>query len=303
MLLDGVAAKAILPKWGKPEGYFDIPDSLLRRFPVLRTSPVRAAPAASSGRVYQDSNSHGSVTGAYPYGLLLGCPAGATARRYWAWFAILLFAFFFILFADLLSATISRGVKYPSVVNSATSVLITIALTLIFLCAVWSVNIVFRSPPDWPIMFNRRTREVAYFEVKLPHFFRFWRPVQSSVVVRNWQDAQFRVYKTVHFTGAGLKQLFELALLWGDEEQPTTLKDFVLIGDKFISGDEPCLRIWEHIRRYMDESGPILERGEALREPPNNNPPLRFPKHLEEAAGGAPLSAEQIETMGLGQHG
>lgn len=143
-------------------------------------------------------------------------------------------------------------------------------------------------------MFNRKTRNVAYFKVALPNFLKFWCPAKSVVVVRAWEDAHFRIYKAVQFTGVGLKMSFELALLWGDEENPTLLKEFVFVGDNFSWGEEPCLQIWEHIRRYMEEKGSILNEGETLRKPVNANPALRFPKHLEDAAGGVRLTPDQI---------
>lgn len=299
MLLDDAARKIVLEKWGKPEGYFEIPGSLINRFGCLRTYPVRAAKAAANEPVYLDANSHGSIVGAYPDALLVGSPFGRATTTYWVWFAIALCGFSFLLFLWMLTFVMSRAVSYPSVLAVINCTIVITALIIIVLTGIWCRNLLLQSPPDWPIMFNRKTKEVAYFPVRLPRFFKFWCPTKPVVSVRSWNDAHFRIYKTTQFTGVGFKQVFELALLWGDENNPSMLKELVFVGDNFTWGDEPCLQIWEHIRRYMEGTGNIINEGESLRKPRNANSPLRFPPHIEQAAGGAQMTPDQIAAKGI----
>ncbi len=298
MFVREIDKEILLPKTGEPERTFDIPEELKRRVPFLKKAPVRGAPALGSGPVSKVARSYGTIIGAYPNALLVGSPAGRSVRQFFVWIAILmgivfLFPISFTLIGDVYR--FGSGDVWFSDVIGALLFFFVFVLDCFFL--IWCINIIFRAPPDWPIMFNKHTRQVACFQVGFPHFFKFWQPVRSDLIVRSWDEAHFRTYKAVQFTGALFREMSEIAILWGDEKDPRRLKDVVRLGDTFNAGDEPCIQVWEHIRRYMEEGGPVLNDGESLRKPTNDNPPLRFPKHLEEAAGGAPLSAEQIETM------
>lgn len=289
----------LLPKSSEPEHLFDISDELKRRVPFLKSDPVRGGPACRSGPVSKVARTYGTIIGAYPSALLVGSPAGRSVRQFFVWTSIsmgigFLFPIVFALMGD--AHRLRNGDIWLADVIGVLLLLFLLAADCLFV--VWCANIIIKAPPDWPIMFNRRTRQVAYFQVGFPNFFKFWRPMHSGLVVRSWDDAHFRTYKVIQFTGALFRETSEIAVLWGDEKDPRRLKDVVRLGDTFNAGDEPCIEIWEHIRRYMEEGGPVLNDGESLRRPTNNNPPLRFPKYLEEAAGGAPLSAEQIERMG-----
>lgn len=288
----------LLPKWHRPDSVFDIPDELKERFAFLKRSPHRGAPAQGSGPVSTVARTYGTIVGAYQNALLVGSPVGKSERQFlgWAYMAIAV-AFFFPMIYILLDNIVQISLGDLSGANIIGVMMFAVLLGVDCLFIMWCYNAARRSPSDWPIMFNRVSRQIAYFEVGFPTFFRFWSPVRAKLVIRSWEQAHFRTYKTIQFTGAWLKEASELVLLWGDEKNQKRLADVVRLGETFNAGDEPCIRLWEHIRRYMEEDGPVLNDGESLRKPTNDNPPLRFPKHLEEAAGGAPLSAEQIEAM------
>ncbi|KAB0597860.1 DUF6708 domain-containing protein [Cupriavidus gilardii] len=289
----------LLPESGASERIFDIPEELKRRVPFLKNAPVRGAPALGSGPVSKVARTYDTIIGAYPSALLVGSPAGRSTRQFFVWLGILMgmFLFFPVAFS-LIGDFYHFAADDISLSDVIGSLLFLFLIVVDFLFVVWCINIIRWAPPDWPIMFNRHTRQVSYFQVRFPNFLRFWQPAPVDLIVRSWDDAHFRTYKAIQFTGALFRETSEIAILWGDEDNPRRLKDVVRLGDTFNAGDGPCIQIWEHIRRYMEEGGPVLNDGESLRKPTNNNPPLRFPKYLEEAAGGAPLSPEQIEGKG-----
>lgn len=115
-------------------------------------------------------------------------------------------------------------------------------------------------------------------------------------MTRPWDEAKLRTYTRKVYNGRYVRTEYQMALLWGSENDSAVLQDIVLVGN-FCWFDEENMALWEHIRRYMEENGPPLNAGEKLRRPANSVPPLRFPIEIQEAAGDPPFVASQIARL------
>lgn len=112
----------------------------------------------------------------------------------------------------------------------------------------------------------------------------------------SWGCIHVRSYKHMQMMGETARESYNLTLLCADSDSPRTLKDFTYIGYVETWNDAPLWRLWEHIRRYMEEDGPPLQPGETLRTSGTGKLP-EFPQHLIDAAGGEALSIEEIEQL------
>jgi hypothetical protein len=167
---------------------------------------------------------------------------------------------------------------------------------------IWFYRVSFGWYDDWPIMFNRQTREILYYPIRLPHAIKIWRPVKPELVRRSWDDVKVRSYK-YRETNAGrsFHDSYNLSLMWGGEGgDPKMLCNFVNIGYQGYFEDEWLFQLWEHIRRYMEEDGPAINHGEELRRR-GSGKPLGFPPDVIAAAGGAALTTEEVAALSAAQ--
>jgi hypothetical protein len=94
------------------------------------------------------------------------------------------------------------------------------------------------------------------------------------------------------------RDTYHLALLWGEEDNPRQFKNFAYIGYLGWWEDAMLWRLWEHIRRYMEEDGPPIQPGETLRTSGTGKLP-KFPDHIIAAAGGPPMSPEEVDALSM----
>ncbi|KAF1712639.1 hypothetical protein CSC70_00175 [Pseudoxanthomonas kalamensis DSM 18571] len=125
-------------------------------------------------------------------------------------------------------------------------------------------------------------------------FWKFWqKPGVGPVRTYRWEDVRARSYKLTEFTGSAGRESYLLALLWGEESDPRQCKEIITIGYKGWWEDELLWRLYEHIRRYMEEDGPPIQPGETLRTSGFGKLPA-FPPEVIAKAGGPALSPEEV---------
>jgi hypothetical protein len=178
--------------------------------------------------------------------------------------------------------------------NSLISVISTIAALFFLIAAIFFFRIGFLTPRDLPVLFNRKTREVSFFTVIPMRFWKFWqRAGVGEVKTYRWDDAYARSYQLSEMTGEAMRSSYLLALLWADPKQPRQCKEIVTIGYKGWWEDELLWRLYEHIRRYMEEGGPPIQPDERLRRSGTGKLP-QFPPEVIAAAGGPALSEQAV---------
>ncbi|KAF1712638.1 hypothetical protein CSC70_00165 [Pseudoxanthomonas kalamensis DSM 18571] len=125
-------------------------------------------------------------------------------------------------------------------------------------------------------------------------FWKFWQLVKfDGVHTFRWEDVRARSYKLTEFTGSAGRESTLLVLMWPQEADPHRCEIFINIGYKGWWEDELLWRLYEHIRRYMEEDGPPIQPGETLRTSGFGKLP-EFPFEVIAKAGGPALSPEEV---------
>ena len=150
---------------------------------------------------------------------------------------------------------------------------------------------------DIPVVFNRKTREVSICVLGRLRFWRFWERVGiDKVITTSWDELQARSYKIMQLTGESARDTHVLRLLWGETRNPRKLEGIALIGYLGWYEDAALWRLWEHIRRYMEEDGPAIQPGENLRTSGAGKLP-ELPAEVIAAAGGPALSVQEVARL------
>lgn len=152
--------------------------------------------------------------------------------------------------------------------------------SIIFLAAgLWALRFFGRMefflPIDLPILFDRQRRKVYRLLEDLDENGKSIQRGQVIVVEHDWDDIVAEHHVTTATTGSSAQRHHTLVLMVRDKNPgsfqgaitPTNLPPYV---DGFGLGDAKVLtefttpRVWEHVRRYMNENGPALPPGEQL---------------------------------------
>ncbi len=133
----------------------------------------------------------------------------------------------------------------------------------------------FFKPQDLPVLFDRQRRKVYRLVEDLDEKGRTKRRGQATVIEHDWDDIVAEHGVTTYTTGSSASRQHTLALMVRDKNPgdftgdvtPDNTPPYV---DGFLLGDAKTLsefttpRVWEHVRRYMNENGPALPWGEQL---------------------------------------
>ena len=157
---------------------------------------------------------------------------------------------------------------------------VALPLDLLFLAAgVWALRhfgrLEFFRPLDLPILFDRQRRKVYRLVEDLDDKGKPKHRGQALVIEHDWDDIVAEHHVSTATTGSSAQRHHTLLLMVRDKNPgdfqgpitPTNLPPYV---DGFALGDGKVLtefstpRVWEHVRRYMNENGPALPPGEAL---------------------------------------
>lgn len=288
---DAPAGYAVLVQlWKKPDPYFQNRDKLKPVVPSY-LDPWRVAPDDSRVPTHETARTRDCLVAVYPNAIAVGSPHSLSIglpgsfTRMVVWFFIVIFPIGMGLAnLNLFWADIGDPWTWPLLLLN----------TSLFLPAIWGFNAIVRTPADWPILFNRKDRTVTFIRPARPKLFKFWQFTDSGVYTESWDTLKLRTYKMeVRYS-----RTFWMVLQWGEPNKDglMAVKDYVSIGYQ-AAVDEHLFQVWEHVRRYMEEDGPSILRGERLRKPVNNRTSMPFPPDVIAAAGGPALSAAEVERL------
>lgn len=150
-------------------------------------------------------------------------------------------------------------------------VLFTILMPIISSMELWP------GPLDLPIMFDRRMRKVYKLIEQRDVSGRVKQRGRVGILEYDWEDvlASHRVSTVFIGNGASAQRNHSLWLLVRDKDakgfegaitpvnQPPYI-DEIALPAHFVLNEHNAPRVWEHIRRYMNENGPALPWGEQL---------------------------------------
>ena len=133
----------------------------------------------------------------------------------------------------------------------------------------------FFKPQDLPIIFDRQRRKIYRLVEDTDEKGRVKRRGQVQVIEHDWDDIVAEHGVTTYTTGSSVSRQHTLALMVrdknpGDFKGEITPENTPPYVDGFLLGDTKTLsefttpRVWEHLRRYMNENGPALPPGETV---------------------------------------
>lgn len=280
-----------LPIWNKSEPHFNFTDGQRQTF--VGNDPWRVSHPDKKEAIHERASSCGAIIDVYENAIAVGSPKGTSDTFSNGVMGILMFFFGAAMSITLLTASSPGWFYLPPL----------IVIILCFIGLSIAIRTTFFSIRDFPILFNKLSRTVTISKPRRLSILKFWQPVViDRMPTYSWEAVQARTYKTLQMMGETSRESYSLTLLCTDIESPNEFKDFTYIGYVETWNDAPLWRLWEHIRRYMEEDGPPLQPGETLRTTGTGKLP-KFSQHLIDAAGGEPLSIEEIEKLtGFNHH-
>ncbi|AEQ95560.1 hypothetical protein XOC_1377 [Xanthomonas oryzae pv. oryzicola BLS256] len=116
-----------------------------------------------------------------------------------------------------------------------------------------------------------------------------------------WETVQARTYKFNQLMGETMRDSYRLELWAPHPDDPKQLYARESIGYLGWYEDELLWRLYEHIRRYMEEDGPAIQPGETLRKRRTGRDLEPFNEEIMATVGGPALSREQVEVLAEAQ--
>ena len=276
----------LVPEWKQPEPELEFTKQQRSRNIFAKKSPLRVMPCDKSRSVHRISGTNRSVLRIHPDGIQVGMSTGeGIASSLGLLGLIFIGAVVFVWGAAL--PVLDFSVVLFSVVS--------IALLGLLLVGGVFVRRAYFSPPDHPVMFNRKTRKVQVLPIKALNLFKFWKGGKAGELrTYNWDNVQARTYRRLDVPGGTVARTeTTLQMLCTTPEQPKLVDLIVSLGFTGTWADNEQVKLWEHIRRYMEEGGPPLQPGDELRKVDHSKLP-QFPPEVIAAAGGPALSDAQL---------
>ena len=145
--------------------------------------------------------------------------------------------------------------------------------------AIWALRffsrLEFFHPIDLPILFDRQHRKVYRLAEDLDETGHPKQRGRGIVIEHDWDDIVAEHHVSTTTTGSSAQRNHTLVLMVRDKNPgdfqgpitPTNLPPYVDgfgLGDAKVLSEFSTPRVWEHVRRYMNENGPALPPGEQL---------------------------------------
>jgi hypothetical protein len=145
--------------------------------------------------------------------------------------------------------------------------------------AIWALRffarLEFFLPIDLPILFDRQRRKVYRMVEDLDEHGKPKQRGKGVVIDHDWDDIVAEHHVSTTTTGSSAQRHHTLVLMVRDKNPgdfkgpitPTNLPPYVDgfgLGDAKVLSEFTTPRVWEHVRRYMNENGPALPPGEQL---------------------------------------
>lgn len=281
--------RVLLPELEPGAETFDL-NTKQKKSLLNKNGPHRAAPLDKKVPVHEQASTCGALVDIYPDAISIGGVLGSDYERgniaFGAWMMIVLTAI------NLYGASVF-GIA--SLVTWFFSMPVVLFLSLV---TVYLFKMAYFAPKDTPVIFNKKTRSVVFSQFQLPNFWKVWLPMGfSKPITVPWATIQARSYKFTQYMGATLRDSYRLEIWAPDPDYPSRLLVKEPIGYMGSYEDEKLWRLYEHIRRYMEEGGSAIQNGETLRQPGRGRCYTPFPDSVFATVGGEPLSADEVKHL------
>lgn len=134
-------------------------------------------------------------------------------------------------------------------------------------------------PKDVPLVFNRKTRKVYKFIQNMPTrdfsspkaIVKYWltafQPWSMLLIEYDWDCLEAEYFEQTSLQGNVVQTINILQLIVKENPTSDTVIGTISLASPFMVGKEMAYNLWEHIRRYMEEGGPILNPGDQPAPP------------------------------------
>lgn len=278
--------EVLIEEWEGEEPFFDAELARARskgQAQVGVAQPRRLLDALGDGAVHSSPSSSDALLAVYENGIMVGGLRGSASLSLLAWFGFLpasglILAGFYCLY-------IVGRMGYPALQEPVLAAGFLIIGMAAIAFGVSGCSVLFRGlvlmPSDFPVIFNRKTKDVWVAIPKMPSFIRIFEVHPVKFERYNWASLRPRTYRIFEVTPgvSSARWTYILTLVFGQEDDPRKVACEMNIGFKGWGDDFELLQLWEHIRRYMNDQGPALDQGEKFKTFSTG----RLPKFPDEA--------------------
>ncbi len=245
--------------------------------------PRRMLSSTDESPVHSGPSSSDVVLAAYENGVVISGLRGAASLSFLAWFGLL--PAFCMILASFYCISILLKMGEGVIQEPGVAFAFLLAALFGFLFGLSTFSVLFRGmvlmPSDFPVIFNRKTRDVWVAIPKMPSFIRIFEVHPVKFERHSWASLRPRTYRIFEVTpgASSARWTYILTLVFGQEGDPRKVACEMNIGFKGWGDDFELLQLWEHIRRYMNDEGPVLSQGEEFKTFSTG----RLPKFPDEA--------------------
>jgi hypothetical protein len=264
--------KILAEEWEGEELFFDAEFAKNRskgQAQVGVAQPRRMLSSTDESPAHSAPSSSDVVLAAYENGVVISGLRGSASLSILAWFGLLP-AFCMILASFYcISILLKMGEGVIHEPGLAFAFLIIALFSFSFGLSAFSV--LFRGmvlmPSDFPVIFNKKTRDVWVAIPKMPSFLRIFEVQPVKFERHSWASLRPRTYRIFEVTPgvSSARWTYILTLVFGQEDDPRKVACEMNIGFKGWGDDFELLQLWEHLRQYMNGGRAALDRGEKFK--------------------------------------
>ena len=166
----------------------------------------------------------------------------------------------------------------------------------LLVCAFLSLSIAIRifrielfGPKDVPLVLNRKTRKVYKFVQQMPErdlsnpirIFKYWltafQPWPPMVLIEyDWDCLEAEYFEETVLMGKVAKTLHVLQFYVKEQPDSNWVIGSFTLASPLLIGRSMAMDLWEFVRRYMEEDGPVMHKGDT--------PAPAYPSNLLQSA-------------------
>lgn len=192
------------------------------------------------------------------------------------------------LFLKILMKEITTGKTSGALVTILLLLVVFVALIATTTATIRAFRIDLFGPKDVPLVFNRKTRKVYKFIQNMPTrdfsspkaIVKYWRtvfqPWPMLLIEYDWDCVEAEYFEQTSLQGNVVQTINILQLIVKENPTSDTVIGTISLASPLMVGRAMAMNLWEHIRRYMEAGGPVLN--------PGDQPAPPYPTNLLQAA-------------------
>jgi len=264
--------QVLIDEWENDEPFFDAEFAKRRskgQGQVGVAQPRRILSSADESSIHSGPSSSDVVLAAHESGVIISGLRGGASLSLLAWFGML--PAFCMILASFYGVSILVKMGGGVVQEPGVAFAFMLASLFGFLFGLSTFSVLFRvlvmMPSDFPVIFNRKTKDVWVAIPRMPSFFRIFEIHPIKFERHSWLSLRPRTYRIFEPTlgASSARWTYILTLVFGQADDPQKVACEVNVGFKGWGDDFELLQLWEHLRQYMNGGRAALDRGEKFK--------------------------------------